>query len=137
VAEKIDENLWDQCRDVTAAAPDNAPPGGMGLLLGEIDGIKVKLMDGNWVRTNVSMEFHEAGNGMFTSWEKGLIPKGEAWLDDTVKSDNYKFDLYHELYEIRLMREGLDYDAVAHPRANAAEKILRRRWGNTDTSYRE
>jgi hypothetical protein len=131
--EKIDDDLWDQCREVAEHAKyDGARPAH----LGTIDGLDIMLVDGAKVKISSieMMDFHEAGNGF--GWEKDLIPKGEVWLDDTTKPEFYKFDLYHELFEIRLMKTGLSYDA-AHARANVAERILRKRWGNFGDDYQE
>jgi len=131
MAEKIDDDLWDQCRLVAANATEH---GAYPQTLGQIDEFTVLICDGNQVKVAHSMDFHEAGNGL--GWEKDFIPKSEIWLDSTVTTDQHKFNLYHELFECRLMKKGLTYDA-AHDRANAAERILRRRWGNNDPNYRE
>ncbi len=131
--EKIDDELWDQCREVAARACESPE---RPYVLGRIDELDILLVDGAKVKISSldMMDFHEAGNGF--GWEKGLIPVGQVWIDDTTKPEFYKFDLYHELFEIRLMKKGLSYDA-AHARANVAERILRKRWGNHGDGYEE
>ncbi len=121
MAEEIDEDLWRQCQEVAAEASEGRR---LPADLGTIDGMKVILQDGGWVKVRHSLDFHEAGNGY--GWEKGWIPKSEIWLDSTVTPDQHAFNLYHELFEVRLMKQGLTYDK-AHERANVAERQLRLR----------
>jgi len=130
--EKIDNDLWDAILELVGNAYarriDKDEDGHPKRLLGEIDGLKIFLVDGDWAKCHaVGMDFHEAGNGMYTSWEKGKIPEGEVWLDSTALPQEHKFNLYHELWEIRHMAKGLHYNA-AHEKANAAERQLRMNW---------
>jgi hypothetical protein len=135
VKEEIDEALWDECRAI-AGEPTPLDEDSLPFHIGDIDGLKILLVNGNKVKTSRPelMDFNQAGNGF--GWEVGLIPKGEVWVDSTTKRDQDKFNLYHEFYEIRLMKLGLSYEK-AHVRANIHERILRKRWGNFGDDYKE
>ncbi len=98
--------------------------------LGEIDGVAILIVDGDEVMLRHDMDFHDAGN-----WKRyAFIPKGQVWLDDRIDSKDWPYNLYHELYEVRLMEGGLSYDA-AHKRANGVERELRERNERAKTLY--
>jgi hypothetical protein len=116
--EDIDEKLWAECLSLMPESDFHDLP----YLLGTLDGMKALLVDGNRVKVLCDMDFIEGGHGYVYDY----IPKDEVWFDANAGRNNLPFIAYHEAYEIRLMKQGMDYD-TAHEHANVAEKLLRRR----------
>lgn len=86
-------------------------------LLGKTeDGIDVWLVDGKMVRTAYFVDFTEGGHDEIYSF----IPEKEVWLDNDLVAKERPFVLLHELFERRLMKKGMDYDA-AHEKASQVE----------------
>lgn len=92
--------------------------------IGEVRGFKVLLVDGSRVKVVNSIEFVEGGNGYAYSF----IPKDEIWIDGHLALHDRPFDIFHEIREAELMREGADYED-AHAIANPKELSLRRENG--------
>jgi hypothetical protein len=86
----------------------------------EYSGVMVFLVDGRYVRENMSEEFIGGGH----HYVYDFIPLMEVWLEDTTRSDEVEFYLVHELRERRLMATGIDY-ITAHDEANNLEFMLR------------
>jgi hypothetical protein len=120
VTEKIDEDLWKQCRSVFPAGP--VPREHFPYRCGQVDGKHVLIVDGDLVCMRHDMDFVLAGNG----YRYDFIPKNELWLDGWVHYHEWPFDCYHEAHESRLMAKGMSYEK-AHESANKVEKRLRER----------
>ncbi len=87
----------------------------------KIGPISVWLVDGDFIRTWIFIDFTEGGNTEAYPW----MPPNEIWLDNENKSEN-GFILLHELHEFNRMRnDGLVYEK-AHISANVVEKEARR-----------
>ena len=83
--------------------------------------VSVYLVDGQYVRDNLYLDFTEGGNDQVYS---DFIPAGEVWLDNDVNTRELLAVLVHELHERWMMARGMDYDA-AHEAANAIEASVR------------
>jgi hypothetical protein len=86
--------------------------------IGEIDNIKIMLVNGKEVKQKYDMDFTEGGNNP----AKSYIPVDEVWLDSKYDGDLLKTILLHELSERYLMAtKGYDYN-TAHEFSNKLEK---------------
>ena len=83
------------------------------------DGTQVFTVDGESVRNNYDVDFDGGGHHLVYDF----IPLGEIWLE---KTDKYptKFLFTHEIVELILMKQGMDYD-TAHEFANSVEAVIR------------
>jgi hypothetical protein len=124
---EIDEDLWQECQDVIPSKKPTELPH----LCGEIDGLKILIVDGNQVMVNHDMDFNTAGNH---EEDHGLCAADEVVLDSRIDLADIAFDLMHELVERPLIKkyrgQGMSLDdayAKAHKHANAVEKTLRLR----------
>ena len=90
--------------------------------LREQDGVKIYLVDGEVVRKD-HIQYVAGGHGYVYDW----IPKDEVWIDENQKNkpEDMEATIRHELYEIGLMKKGMDYDN-AHEEANKIEIEYRR-----------
>jgi hypothetical protein len=88
--------------------------------IGEVDGKKIMLVNGDEVKVKYDMDFIEGGNGE----RQGYIPKDEIWVDANLKPDQIAPVVAHEAHEMALMAQGMKYEA-AHKKANAVEKDVR------------
>jgi hypothetical protein len=84
------------------------------------NGVTVWLVDGRLVRSAFDIEFTEGGHEHVYEY----VPRDEVWIDDDVHDDERGFVLLHELFERRLMSEGITYDE-AHEQASKREGYLR------------
>lgn len=104
-------------------------------------GYKIYLIDGKWVRNNLSVCFSHGGHGLVHEF----IPMDEIWINDshydegpttiskcecTVRHKNQKVSknflestIIHEITETNLMRKGKSYH-YAHETALAKEREL-------------
>lgn len=97
------------------------------------DGIKVWLVDGEVVRNTFGLKFIEGGHDIVYSF----IPKGEVWIEKSIKDSENAPVLLHELYERRLMEsEGLSYNE-AHDRAERREGYYRKNRSNLKDALRK
>lgn len=79
--------------------------------------LKVFVVDGQYVRENMNIDFTEGGHHEAFDF----IPENEIWLDLDVNVREIKFVLLHELIERRLMKkEGLKYNS-SHTEASKRE----------------
>lgn len=115
----IDESLWKECERLVgnAQVPLSLPHD-----VGMIGDVLVTVIDGDQAMIDYDMDFHDANNWLEAP--KGMCEDHQAVIDSRVHPSDWKFNLYHELHEVRLMLGGMSYD-VAHEHANAAEKKLR------------
>lgn len=89
--------------------------------------VKVWIVDGEFVRDLISVDFEKGGHDKCYSF----IPKNEVWIDDDVELNEVKFILIHELHERKLMSRGMEY-LPAHRDANKVEKFCRKNPKETD-----
>jgi hypothetical protein len=90
--------------------------------LREQDGLKIYLLDGEAVRKQ-HIEYVAGGHGYVYDW----IPTDEVWIDENQKDKPIDMEatIRHELFEINLMKQGMDYDE-AHEKANEHEAEYRK-----------
>ena len=98
--------------------------------LGSSNGFKAYLVDGEWVRNNLSVIFGSGGHGLVHEF----IPMNEIWLSDRYASatgepvpqtrERLQSTLLHEIHEHLRMRKGLPY-WHAHESARKAERLAR------------
>jgi hypothetical protein len=95
--------------------------------------IKVFLVDGNLVRNKMGVSYGIGGH------EKGyrFIPKGEIWLEKTLKPEERDIILIHELYERkRMLRDKWNF-LNAHHGATIAEWYVRKNPEKAKAKLRE
>lgn len=80
------------------------------------DGVTVWLVDGFLVRSEYDPDFVEGGHDILYHY----IPKDELWIDDDIYKNEYLYIVLHELYERKLMKNGLNYH-LAHYNASKVE----------------
>lgn len=91
-------------------------------LLGCVEGLSIYLVDGEYVRNEIDVDFVNGGNGaIYPSY----IPLDEIWIDDAQHALDRTATALHELVERDLMlHHGMGYDR-AHDEANVYERALR------------
>ena len=93
----------------------------MKTLIGGFDGIKIFIVDGHNVRTNMDTDFTLGSHGLLVDY----IPKDEIWIEKMINPIDESINLSHEIFEYLLMRDKkLIYDD-AHEISICAEKALR------------
>ena len=121
----VDRYLWQK---ITAFIPKTTA-GPYPRTLGKINGLLIRLIDGNSIRRRYFADFNYGGHDLvYGPGNKAypdvrFIPKGEIWLDGLIKYDGLVTTLYHELIEHSLMKKGIPYSR-AHQVANLSERIL-------------
>lgn len=98
-----------------------------GVLLGESDGIKILLVNGNVVKQKSYMNFVEGGHDLV--YGKGsdgdFIPDKQVWLDANLDINTLMYVVIHELIERHIMdSQDTEYED-AHDQANDIEQQLR------------
>ena len=83
-------------------------------------GVTVWLVNGRLVRSVFDIEFTEGGHEQVYEY----VPLNEVWIDDDIHDDERGFVIFHELFERRLMSNGMTYDK-AHAEASKREGYLR------------
>lgn len=91
-------------------------------LLGKRGQIKIYLVSGAKVRRFFDFNFVFGGHWLVYKY----VPKNEVWLDDSTLTKERKYVLIHELYELNLMKKGMNYNN-AHDYASAREKEAKRK----------
>jgi len=89
--------------------------------------VKVWIVDGEFVRDMISVDFEKGGHDLCYPF----IPKNEVWIDDDVEPNEIKFILIHELHERKLMSKGKDY-LPSHRDANKIELYCRKNQKETE-----
>jgi hypothetical protein len=118
----VDEDLWEECK---AIIPPFQPPM-LPWYAGKIDGNDLYFVDGDKIKIEDDMDFHEANNGEETEWVRKQYGRRGVIVDAREDRHEWAVNLYHECHETRLMRKGMPYD-IAHEHANHCERQLRRR----------
>lgn len=86
------------------------------------DKITTYLVNGEYVRNNLYIDFTEGGNDcVYAEW----MPAGEIWIDFDINPDEVLFVILHELYERNLMYDGMSYEE-AHSKSNIIEGEARK-----------
>jgi hypothetical protein len=81
------------------------------------DKIAIWLVDGKYIRDNISIAFTQGGHGYVYDY----IPKNEIWIDNCNLKEIEPI-IQHELYERFLMKYGDKSYSQAHNMANTVEK---------------
>lgn len=122
-----DPKLWGQVQQTLANARGRTGH------IGNLDGNKVHIVDGNEVKTREDqdgdptshMDFVEGGNDLEAPWVKKEFGKNSLLIDGRIHPESHPYILYHEAHERRLMAKGHSYEK-AHESANKAELELRK-----------
>jgi hypothetical protein len=93
-------------------------------LLREENGIRIFLASGEFIRDHLEIGFTLGSHWMIDG--SYYIPEGEVWVEETLREADREAIVFHEMYELELMKRGLGSDE-AHKLATAAEKRLRGR----------
>ena len=94
------------------------PPG---RLAGVFLGWNVRIVDGDWVRSNLYLDFVAGGNPARYAY----VPLNELWLEQVYTGRDLEATLLHEVIETRLMIDlGLSYED-GHDTACFFEKVFR------------
>lgn len=82
-----------------------------------INGLKVYIVDGEFIRNEKDIEFTNFGQ----HYRHNYIPKNEIWLDESTQQgeDEYKYFVQHALIEQSLMSRGFNY----HKASDMADKV--------------
>jgi len=82
------------------------------------NGIKTYIVDGDFIRSNINVDYVEGGHGYVYDY----VPKDEIWVEEMEDRKEMWFNFQHELYERALMKADpkLDY-SDAHDKAVARE----------------
>lgn len=73
---------------------------------GELGPISIWIVDGEYVRNHIGIEFTNFGTGL--AYE--FIPADEFWLDDEADDDEYPFFVTNMETQYRAMQNGTSYD---------------------------
>ena len=84
----------------------------------ELDKIKIWVVDGNWIRTNINIEFINVGQ----HYKFNFIPKDEVWLDVEAVPDEQEFFIKNIIIEMSLMEKGVDYTEAVEAAGKAELK---------------
>lgn len=127
-------SLWDKIQEIIPKIPLEFPREAISdkVYLGKIDDSSIFLVDGSYIKTTFYSDFTEGNNYCVTGPnnstypEVSFIPYGEIWIDGRISLHEIPFILLHEVVEVRVMNQGLDYDD-AHELANKYEMEMRRK----------
>ena len=107
--------VWNSIKALTSKTPNNG-------IIGSINGITIKLIDGDKVKLQHDIDFVEGGNDKAYST---YMPKNEIWIDKNVNPHNWKFICLHEFVERTLMsKENMSYKD-AHKLADMVKREAR------------
>lgn len=95
-------------------------------------GLRVRLVDGTYVRNHYDSDFSQGGNGFAYKW----VPKNEIWIDAQISEVEWPLIIFHECTEAELMRGGMSYDK-AHDKVKRWEDQIRRAPRPTDDRNRQ
>jgi hypothetical protein len=85
-------------------------------------GFRVMLVDGEWVRNNIYIDFVAGGNPQRYTF----VPEDEIWIEKNLGELERRATLVHEAAEHRMMSRGFSY-SVAHDLASFFELRYRMR----------
>lgn len=108
--------VWNSIKALTSKTPDNG-------IMGSINGITIRLVDGDKIKVKHDIDFVEGGND---EAYPTYMPKSEIWIDKNIHSHDWKFICLHEFVERALMsKENLSYKD-AHKLADMVEEEARK-----------
>ena len=96
-----------------------------GLYAGDVIGLHVAVVDGDWIKMHQNPDMVEGDNCLHS---KGIVPKGWAYVDGNVYKHDRDPIAMHEITETVLEKAGWDYDK-AHRSANQFEDERRKKLG--------
>jgi len=91
--------------------------------LREQDGMKIFLVSGEFVRNHLEIDFTLGSHWVFD--DSPYIPDGEVWIEETLAAFDREAIVFHEVFEAKLMRDGVPYEE-AHAKATEAERKFRK-----------
>lgn len=94
------------------------------LFLTTVDGIKIYLMDSQYVRDNIDIDFTMGGHGYVYP---RYIPEDEVWIDSRMNEVDRYATIVHELVERRYMKTMHWTYSKAHEAASKKEQEIRKR----------
>jgi len=89
----------------------------------EVEGMRVFLVSGEYVRNHLEIDFTLGSHWVFE--DSPYIPDGEVWIEETLAGFDREAIVFHEVFEVKLMREGVPYPE-AHAKATEAERKFRK-----------
>lgn len=93
--------------------------------VGMVGDVKIFHVDGNYVRSDLEVEFCLGGHHY--RWD--FIPEDEIWIENLPSKFDMECNLLHETYERLQMKEnGMGYEK-AHSKASQKEKEFRQEYG--------
>ena len=88
---------------------------------GKAGDAKICHVDGNYVRSNLEIEYCLGGH----HYRYDFIPEDEIWIENLPSKFDMDCNLLHEVYErLQMKKNGLGYEE-AHEKASAKEKEYR------------
>ena len=84
-------------------------------------GVQVMLVRGKAVRDWIWTDFVQGGQHLVYDF----IPKGQIWIDNALVAEEFLPTIKHELFELRLMSQGISY-VEAHAQSSQFELEFRR-----------
>lgn len=96
--------------------------------IGQIGAFEVYIVNGDWIKTHLEMEFVEGGNDMAynaTTDFKNIIPEHEIWLSAEIRPELLPYILYHEILEAEIIKHIHSDYPKAHNVANFYERKAR------------
>lgn len=104
----------------------------------EIAGFTVWLVDGDYIRKNISEDFVNYDQ----HYHLNFIPKDEFWIDEENIHDEQQYYIDHLLTENRLMREGTSYEkayekAASVERRERSKSVIMRQLGRAREHQRD
>lgn len=108
------EQAWDRIQTMDLNVPEPEEK----VLVGTLFGMRVYVVNDNWVKQNFCADFTEGSNGQACDVaydedvikHKGWIPKDEFWLSSAINANSRPFILLHEFLEAQLMVTGKSYE---------------------------
>jgi 2'-5' RNA ligase len=100
--------------------------------IGNVDGIDVFAVDGDYLRDNVYTDFAVGGNGQ----RYEFVPDDTVWVEATLAPHDMAATVVHEIIEMGLMRNGWSYEN-AHTYATEVETRFRTEVKHTDNLAHE
>lgn len=89
-----------------------------------IDKIKIYLVDAEYVRNNIDIDYTMGGHGYIYP---NYIPEDEVWIDNRMNQNDIYATTVHELVERRYMKEQHWTYTKAHEYASKRESNIRKR----------
>ena len=98
-----------------------------------VSNISIYLVDGQYVRDNLWLDFTEGGHDLVYDW----IPDNEVWIDFDINSSEVVYVMCHELIERLMMFEGMPYEEAHTVVACNLEAYLRENPDEAQAKFEE